>query len=178
MAILLEGALFEGRAGCIGCHDGPLVSDGRFYALGVPMHPDFESNPLRQITFRYENWVKGSSEETYRNASEDYGLYYVTKQELDKGKFRTPSLRDLCYTAPYMHNGVLATLADVVSFYDGGGGPAPNRDPRIRPLGLRESERADLIAFLESLCGDRIEDQAPELPPYAAGNQSPEREEE
>lgn len=166
-------ALFEGKAGCIGCHNGPLVSDEGFYALGVPMHPDFASNPLRQITFRYENWVKGADEETYRNAQEDYGLYYVTKQKSDMGKFRTPSLRDSCYTAPYMHNGVFATLADVVDFYNGGGGTNPNKDPRIKSLDLSEAEQDDLVTFLETLCGERIGDETPELPAYAAGTGRP-----
>ena len=163
-------ALFEGKAGCIACHNGPLVSDQSFYALGVPMHPDFNSNPLRQITFRYQNWVKGSTEAGYRGATADEGLYYVTKQLSDREKFRTPSLRDSCYTAPYMHNGVLETLRDVVQFYDQGGGEGPNKDARIRPLGLGVHERADLVAFLEALCGEPITDDSPELPAYAAGS--------
>lgn len=161
--------LFQGKADCIACHNGPLLSDQRFYALGVPTHEDFATNPLRQITFRWETWVKGSDETTYRTAHEDLGLYFVTKQSQDKGKFRTPGLRDLCYTGPYMHNGVLETLDDVVRFYDDGGGPHPNKDARVRPLGLSGEERGDLVAFLESLCGDRVVDDPPELPPYAPG---------
>jgi len=161
--------LFEGKAGCIACHNGPLLSDQRFYALGVPLHPDFTENPLRQITFRWETWIKGSDEKSYQTATEDYGLYFVTKQESDKGKFRTPGLRDICFTGPYMHNGFLETLDDVVRFYDAGGGPHRNKDARIRPLGLEESERADLVAFLEALCGDRIVDEAPPLPAYGTG---------
>ncbi len=162
-------ALFQGKAGCIACHNGPLLSDQRLYALGVPMHEDFSTNPLRQITFRWETWVKGSDEKSYRTATEDYGLYFVTKQESDKGKFRTPGLRDLCFTAPYMHNGVFETLDQVVAFYNAGGGPHRNKDPRIRPLGLSEQERADLVSLLESMCGERILDEAPRLPPYVPG---------
>jgi cytochrome c peroxidase len=133
----------------------------------VPINADFLNSPLKQITFRYEQWAKGVPEEVYRTADEDLGLYYVTKLEADKGKFRTPSLRDLCYTAPYMHNGVFSSLEEVVAFYNAGGGDHPNKDPqRMRPLGLTAEEGADLVAFLESLCGDPVTDQAPELPPY------------
>lgn len=70
------------------------------------------------------------------------------------GRFLTPSLRDVARTAPYMHDGSLATLRDVVEFFDRGGNPSPGRDPRIVPLGLTEQEKADLVAFLESLTGD------------------------
>ncbi len=78
----------------------PLVSDDSYHATGVPQNPDFYTSPLKQITFRYEQAAKGVPEEVYRTTDQDLGLYYVTKQEIDKGKFRTPSLRDLCYTSP------------------------------------------------------------------------------
>jgi len=159
-------ALFNGKAGCLNCHNGPLASDDRYYALGTPQNPDFLDSPLKQITFRYEQLAKGAPESVYRSATEDLGLYYVTKQERDKGKFRTPSLRDLCYTAPYMHNGVFNTLEEVVAFYNAGGGDNPNKDPRIVPLNLSTDEQADLVAMLKSFCGDKVTDTAPELPPY------------
>ncbi len=158
--------LFMNQANCIACHNGPLASDDSYYDLGVPTHPDFYDSPLKQITFRYENAAKGVPEEVYRTTDKDLGLYYVTKQDIDKGKFRTPSLRDLCYTAPYMHNGVFNTLEEVVAFYNGGGGDSPNKSDQIYPLGLSAEEQSDLVAFLESMCGDKITDEAPELPPY------------
>lgn len=158
--------LYNGKAGCLNCHNGPLASDDRYYNLGVPTHPDFFDSPLKQITFRYEQLAKGAYEALYRSTTEDLGLYYVTKQEIDKGKFRTPSLRDLCYTGPYMHNGLFDTLQEVVAFYNAGGGDSANKDPRIVPLGLTADEQADLVAMLESLCGDRVTDEMPELPPY------------
>lgn len=160
--------LFTGKAGCVACHNGPLVSDDRYYAIGVPQHPDFFNSPLKQITFRYEQVAKGASEAIYRSTTEDLGLYYGTKQEVDKGKFRTPSLRDLCYTAPYMHNGLFSTLEEVVAFYNAGGGEAANKAPQVQPLGLSDPEQADLVAFLHSLCGDQVTEEAPDLPPYGA----------
>lgn len=158
--------LFLGKANCIACHNGPLVSDTSYHATGVPQHPDFWSSPLKQITFRYEQWIKGAPEEVARTTSDDLGLYYVTKQEIDKGKFRTPSLRDLCYSSPYMHNGLFNSLAEVITFYNNGGGNHPNKSPLLQPLDLTAEEQQDLVAFLESLCGDPVVDEAPELPPY------------
>jgi cytochrome c peroxidase len=74
---------------------------------------------------------------------------------VDRGKFRTPSLRDIALTAPYMHDGSVRTLEEVVEFYDRGGNPNPLLDHRIRPLGLTTQERADLVSFLRALTGKR-----------------------
>ncbi|MFQ5516788.1 MAG: cytochrome-c peroxidase [Acidimicrobiia bacterium] len=158
--------LFTGKAQCISCHNGALISDDSFHALGVPQNPVFLTDPLRQITFRFEQLAKGVSEEIYRTTDQDLGLFYVTKLDTDKGKFKTPSLRDVCYTAPYMHNGVFATLEEVVDFYDAGGGPTPNPDPLLRPLGLSDGDKAALLAFLRGLCGDPVQDDVPQLPAY------------
>ena len=166
-AALRGHALFVGKAGCILCHNGPLASDQRFHALGVPENEAFQSDPLLQITHRWQQYQKGVPEGQYRGAATDLGLYYVTKNPKDIDKFRTPSLRELKYTAPYMHNGVFATLGEVVAFYNKGGGPGPNRSPLLRPLGLTEPEQKDLVAFLESLSMDPpLEMEAPALPEY------------
>lgn len=170
--------LFTGKAGCIACHNGPLASDDSYHATGVPQNPVFFTDPLKQITFRYEQAAKGAPEEVYRSTSDDLGLYYVTKQDIDKGKFRTPSLRDLCYTSPYMHNGLYNTLDEVVAFYNEGRGEGPNVDPTMQPLGLDEMEQSNLVEFLVSLCGDPVMDQAPELPPYGVFDMSGGGEEE
>jgi cytochrome c peroxidase len=158
--------LFIDRAGCITCHNGPLISDDTYHNTAVPQAPEFENSPLHQITFRYEHWAKGVSEEVYNTSTRDLGLYYVTKNDTDKGKFRTPSLREVCYTAPYMHNGVFASLDEVVAFYNNGGGEDANKDALLQPLNLSSEEQLALIAFMESLCGDLITDASPELPPY------------
>lgn len=164
--------LFQDKAGCIACHNGPLVSDDSYHATGVPQNPDFWTSPLKQITFRYEQVAKGAPEDIYRKTSDDLGLYYVTKQDIDKGKFRTPSLRDLCYTSPYMHNGVFGTLEEVVTFYNVGGGPHVNKSSLLQPLGLSAEEQGDLVEFLTNLCGDPVTDTVPELPPYGVFDMS------
>lgn len=81
----------------------------------------------------------------------DAGREFVTGLQADRGKFRTPSLRNVEFTAPYMHDGSLATLPEVVRFYDGGGNANPNLDRLIRPLGLSDDEQQDLVAFLKTL---------------------------
>lgn len=162
-------ALFTGKAGCIQCHNGPLASDENYHNLEVPEHPLFQTMPLAQVTHRYEQYIKGVTEAQYRAADRDLGLYYVTKRPEDIGKFRTPSLRELKYTAPYMHNGLFETLEEVIDFYNTGGGPAPGKSPLLKPLGLTEEEKEDLKAFLESLSSDDPPHvmEIPQLPPYA-----------
>ena len=162
--------LFIGKAGCAQCHSGPLLSNEKFYNLGVPPYDGWETDPLAQITFRFELYAKGLSEDRYRTFKDDPGLYFRTKQTADLGKFRVPSLRYTKYTAPYMHNGMLETLEDVVDFYDAGGGTndfAATKTELIRPLGLSDQEKSDLVAFVESLSGERILMDEPDLPPDA-----------
>lgn len=161
-------ALFTGKARCIACHNGPLASDQSFHNIGVPTPADFQTNPLRQITARWQYVNRGVPESRYKTMDADLGLWYVTQTESDLGKFRTPSLRDVVYTAPYMHNGAIATLEQVVAFYNTGGGDVPNKDALMKPLGLSPAEQADLVAFLKSLSGDRIVVRPPTLPPYEA----------
>ncbi len=168
-------ALFEGKAGCIQCHNGPLASNMKFYNIGVPPAKRWEEDGLAQITFRFELYGKGSNEELYRTAKADPGAYFRGKNNWDLGKFRTPSLRYTMYTAPYMHNGAFYTLDEVVDFYNKGGFDEDNRTtgwPKtksslIKPLGLTDDEKADLVAFLEAFSGDEILMDKPELPEYA-----------
>jgi cytochrome c peroxidase len=168
-------ALYEGKAGCISCHGGELASDLDYHNIGIPPNTRWEEEGLAQITFRFEQYAKGQSEEGYRSAKSDWGLYYRSKNKWDKGKFRTAPLRYTMYTAPYMHNGVFYTLEEVIDFYDRGGFDEEgrttlfpeNKSPLIKPLGLTDDEKADLLAFLESFSGPEIEMERPAQPPYA-----------
>ena len=158
--------LFVGKAGCVQCHGGALFTDRTFHNTGVPPNPEFESNPLRQISLRYQHRARGAPESVYRSADRDLGLYYTTKLDADKGKFRTPSVREAGQTGPYMHNGAFKTIKEVVSFYNRGAGEDPAKDPLLRPLGLKQPEMDDLVEFLMSLTGDQIIVEAPPLPEY------------
>ncbi len=136
--------------------DWPLLNDAwkgiaAFHRTGVPTAPDFATSDVEQITFRWEVYQKGVPEKIYRAAKDDHGLYYVTLRPDDIGKWRTPSLRELKYTGPYMHNGVFETLEEVVDFYDRGGGEGSV----LKPLGLAADEKKALVAFLDSLSMDQ-----------------------
>ncbi|MCH8872853.1 cytochrome-c peroxidase [candidate division KSB1 bacterium] len=166
--------LFKGKANCIQCHNGPMLTDQKYYNLGVPVNPVFEEDALKQITFRYEHYAKGVPEGIYRKTKIDLGLYYRSKRKEDMGKFRTPSLRYLVYTPPYMHNGVFFVLEEVIAFYDQGGdvdqveksfGHATKTE-LLKPLGLTADEKQQLVAFLEGLSGEEIIINIPELPSY------------
>ncbi len=162
--------LFVGKAACAACHNGALLSDEQYYNLGVPPAKEWESDGLAQVTFRYELYAKGISEKRYRKFKDDPGLYFRTKQVKDLGKFRTPSLRYTKYTAPYMHNGQIPTLKDVVAFYNQGGGKnefAKSKTSLVKPLGLSDQEIGDLVAFIESMSGAQILMEFPQLPPSA-----------
>ncbi|MEM7667588.1 MAG: photosynthetic protein synthase I, partial [Pseudomonadota bacterium] len=88
------------------------------------------------------------------------GAYVRTHEAGTERTFLTPTLRELIWTAPYMHNGTMATLDEVIDFYNAGGGDDPLKDPRLRPLGLVPSEKADLRAFLTALSGESFDTDA------------------
>ncbi len=167
--------LFEGKANCIECHNGPLLSDQKYYNLGVPRAEDWSENGMAQVTFRYQQYSKGTTEELYRKIKDDAGLYYRTKEKADMGKFRTQPLRYIAYTAPFMHNGSFFDFAEVVDFYNEGGGEneftdgtlASSKSSLLKPLGLTDDEKEDLVALLEALSGEELRMATPKLPSYA-----------
>jgi cytochrome c peroxidase len=130
-------ALFKGKARCILCHNDSNFTDNQFHNLGVP-----QVGPMK----------------------EDLGRYYVTRRPEDKGAFKTPTLRSIVETAPYMHDGVFKTLEEVVDFFDQGGGKNSNLSPLMKPLGLTKEEKTNLIAFLKALKGEEIPFEFPTLP--------------
>jgi cytochrome c peroxidase len=110
------------RAQCSSCHTLPFFTDGQFYSTG------------------YQN-----------NHEPDTGRARISMSPADLGKFKTPSLRNLAFTAPYMHDGGMATLEEVLHYYNRGGDNEPNKDERIKPIGLSTTELTDLKNFLLSL---------------------------
>ena len=148
--------LFKRKAGCAECHTGPRFSDDQPHNVGVPENNDIWSDPLRHVT--YVSYAKFMGVENYMNLRRDVGAHVRTHTAdgSDIGRFITPTLRELKYTAPYMHNGVFKSLEDVVDFYSKGGGDDPNKDPRLKRLNLSKDEKADLIEFLMSLSGDPL----------------------
>ncbi len=94
----------------------------------------------------------------------DVGRYAHRKVAALKGAFKTPTLRDIALTAPYMHNGTYKTLEEVVEHYVRGGDVKTNLDPNMEKLDLSKQEKADLVAFMKSLTGKQIKITIPQLP--------------
>lgn len=129
--------LFRTQAGCMNCHNGAALTDNGFHNLGLHFHG---------------------------RPRQDLGRYEITADPADSGRFRTPSLRGVANTAPYMHNGLIPRLSGVLAFYNVGGGrpraptdladdapPFPQPDPLLRPRGLSRQDLQDLEAFLQAL---------------------------
>lgn len=128
--------IFFFTAACATCHAGFNFSDGGFHNLGI-------------------GWDE--STQSFR----DEGRVVITRNPRDRGAFKTPGLRDVARRPPYMHDGSLGTLREVVEFYNRGGIRNPAQTRRLRPLSLTEAQIGELVAFLESLSGEGYADRAP-----------------
>ncbi|QDT12205.1 cytochrome-c peroxidase [Planctomycetes bacterium K23_9] len=156
--------LFQGKADCIRCHHGPFLTDDKIHVTGVPQNEDVFGDPERHITFRRFMRTIGIGDcATLRI---DIGHGCVTKQKSDTAAFRTPSLREVSRTAPYMHNGQLKTLEEVVDFYNAGGGVTDAKSRSMKSLKLTVDEKSDLVEFLMGLVSDPVDVTPPKLPPY------------
>lgn len=148
-----RGAKLFLTKGCVSCHSGPNFSDDQFHALLAPAVTDLgrysDVGPLLGSPFN----VDGAFSDDTTTGKLD-GL---AQDDAQKGQFRTKSLRNIAGAGPYMHSGQLATLEDVIDFYDQGGGDAGSsgitKDSRMVPLGLSAGDKADLVAFLKTLSG-------------------------
>jgi cytochrome c peroxidase len=129
--------IFESRGQCWRCHSGPNYTDESFHNTGV----SWGKKPL------------------------DLGRFEVTENEADRGRFHTPTLRNIRLTAPYMHDGSIATLDEVVEFYNKGGVANPHLDSVVKPLNLSDRDKKALVAFLKALTGSKQaatpEDESP-----------------
>jgi cytochrome c peroxidase len=153
--------IFAGKGGCTRCHHGPALSDYGFHVADVPENPKLAKDHRIAITVRFVAKVSGY--EDYKNLREDPGRFLVTKEKKDWKAFRTPTLREISKTGPYMHNGVFDTLEEVIDFYNGGAGPK-NR-AGLEPLGLSAEGKHALKTFLtEALTGDDFVVTLPEIP--------------
>jgi cytochrome c peroxidase len=121
-----QALYFSDKTNCSACHVGPNLTDEQYYNIGVGMDKE---NP-------------------------DLGRYEITKVEKDKGAFKTPTIRNVSTSAPYMHDGSQKTLAEVVEWYAKGGHPNPWLSDRIKKLNLTDQDKADLVAFMEACSGD------------------------
>lgn len=123
--------VFFNKAACDSCHIGFNFTDGSYVNIGIGMD----------------------------KPKPDLGRYEVSKREEDKGAFKTPSLREIEHTGPYMHDGSLKTLEQVVEHYDKGGIKNPYLNERIKPLKLTKEDKSDLVQFLKALSGEGWQDK-------------------
>jgi cytochrome c peroxidase len=152
--------IFTGKGKCADCHFGINLIDDKFHALNVPEPPDFQTDPRVAATRRFV--AKLYHYEDFRNLAEDPGRYLITKDRRDWRAFKTPTLRDIAKTGPYMHNGFFNTLDEVIDFFDQGGGPG---NTVLKPLSLKSSEKQALKTFLlEALSGEDIQVAFPQIP--------------
>jgi cytochrome c peroxidase len=170
--------LFTGKAACSTCHslsaESALFTDNLMHNTGIGYQGSMLKSPVSrrvQIAPGEHITVRG---DVVADASEpapgDLGLYEITENPDDRWKYRTPSLRNVALTAPYMHDGSLSTLEDVVDFYNRGGIPNELLDPLLRPLNLDESESAQLLAFLRALTGDNVDELVADAFAVPVGN--------
>lgn len=148
--------------GCTGCHlvgeHDALFTDDQFHDTGVQARSDARNAGDAEFTLAAGLQARFDPPTLRRIGvpdQPDHGRYEVTRREADRRAFRTPGLRNVALTAPYMHDGSLATLEDVVDHYAAGGSrDDPLQDARIRPLKITVDERAALVEFLKSLTSD------------------------
>jgi cytochrome c peroxidase len=167
--------LFQTKARCITCHEfnasSPFFTDFKYHNIGIGMKASKNFEPLvRQIQRMVGQGTLTQSALDKLALSEGFselGRFLVTRQPKDLGAFKTSTLRDIELTAPYMHDGSLKTLREVIDFYNKGGEPNPNLDGGILKLDLTEQEISDLEAFLKSLTGERA--PPTQSPPGATG---------
>lgn len=156
--------LFRGKAQCGACHEiggrYALFTDNAFHNIGVGLGRPARSTATVDVQLAPGVQTKvavRTLDDLFGAPPADEGRYEVTKLESDRFAYRTPTLRNVELTAPYMHDGSLATLRDVVDFYDRGGEQNPGLDKFMVPLFLTEREKEDLVAFMRSLTGANVE---------------------
>jgi cytochrome c peroxidase len=158
--------LFIGKAACVECHKGPTFTDNAVHNTGVPQIgpnvPERDDGHFADAGLLLKNSYNGATQFSDDPELGAEKLAKITVDEVNTGAFRTKSLRHVEHTAPYMHNGSMATLEDVVDFYDRGGGDenfVGTKDALLVPLNLSTGERADLVAFLKALTGEPVPEE-------------------
>jgi len=156
--------LFTGKAGCGRCHlatgTTPLFTDNGFHNNGL----GFKASTVSRAGRRVVSVAPGETLDIDTSSLDsvggrkpgDLGLYELTGRPEDRWKYKTPSLRNVAVTGPYMHDGSMASLEAVIHFYNRGGIPNEGLDPLLRPLDLNDEEIAALVEFLEALTGGNI----------------------
>lgn len=168
--------VFSGKGRCTACHlvgaTSALFADGSFHATGAGAGADPTPDDAIVVPLApgVHTVITGAALAAFASRAEpDLGRFEITLDPADRYAFKTPSLRNVARTAPYMHDGSLATLEAVVDFYDRGGGALADKSALLGPLGLSWDEKAALVAFLRALDGAGVDALAARSrPPDAA----------
>ncbi|MEZ5535678.1 MAG: cytochrome c peroxidase [Thiolinea sp.] len=158
--------LFTGKANCATCHSvgdkAALFTDQQLHNTGIGYRASMGERPAKQrVALAPGVFVDVDSsiiDKVSKPAPTDLGLYEITQNPADRWKYKTPGLRNIALTAPYMHDGSLGTLEAVLEFYNQGGIANPELSPLLRPLNLSEQEIGYLLAFLRSLTGSNVDE--------------------
>lgn len=161
--------VFKGKGGCVACHivndKAALFTDQLFHNTGIGwarnnkvIKKEYEGDtfPVQLAPGVIVHVKHDQLDDASEEPQNDVGRFEVTENPEDSWKYKTPSLRNLVVTAPYMHDGSMSTLEDVVDFYNKGGDENPSKSPLLRPLALSAQEKSALVAFLRTLTGDNI----------------------
>jgi cytochrome c peroxidase len=172
--------IFVGKGRCASCHaigeEYALFTDGAFHNTGIGF---LRSRQLKELQSPVDVEIAPKSRievsrkvigQIGRPRDTDLGRFEVTSDPKDKWRYRTPTLRNISLTAPYMHDGSMRTLADVVDFYNRGGATHEAIDPLIRPIGLDDTEMDSLIAFLEGLTARNLAELRADARSIPTGN--------
>jgi len=153
--------LFNGKARCNTCHGRidvlPLFTDDLFHNLGVGVERVDFAAVSRKAAAAVERGASVDELALTNAEASELGRFLVTREAKDLGAFKTPQLRNVAKTAPYMHDGSEASLRDVIELYARGGNPNPYLDGGMRPLALTDPEKADLVALLETFTSGDLE---------------------
>ena len=153
--------IFSGKGRCTVCHlvdeRHALLADGKFHITGAGFAPPDGGSFIVPLAPGVQTLLTDDDVAAFAtDVPPDLGRFEITLDPADRYAFKTPSLRNVAGTAPYMHDGSLATLEDVVDFYDHGGGAAPGKSKALSALGLDADEKRALVAFLRSLDGANL----------------------
>ena len=156
--------LFRGKARCVSCHSiaeqHALFTDDQFHNLGVGQGKPKRSASIVKVQLApgiETNIALETLDKLFGVPPPDDGRFEVTGMDKDRYAYRTPTLRNIELTGPYMHDGSIATLREVVEFFDRGGNANPWLDADMVPLSLSDNEKDDLVAFLRSLTGANVD---------------------
>ena len=164
--------LFKTKAKCIECHpytkSSPFFTDSKFYNTGISTS-DQTFSELKRRAQEIVGRAKDSGSLAHEARFSELGRFLVSQQSSDIGAFKAPTLRDIELTWPYMHDGSIRTLLDVMKFYNQGGGKNPNLDTKLQPLNLTDEEMNCIVEFMRSLTSEDVLREAQSAKPQSRG---------